>query len=59
MPKMSSSLIVAAAASTLALAALAYHGPAIERDARGGASVGPLKAELLAPSFTLPSLLPR
>ena len=59
MTKMSSTLIVAAAASTLATAALAYHAPAIERHARNGASMGPQKAELLAPSLTLPTLLPR
>ena len=57
MTKMSSTLIVAAAASTLAMAALAYHAPAIERQTQNGASMGPLKAETLAPSFTLPTLL--
>ena len=59
MPKMSATLIVSAAASTLAMTALALHAPAIERSAQGGASIVPAMAELPAPSFALPALLPR
>ena len=48
MPKMSSQLTFAAAASTLALVALAIGSPRIERDARGAASLVPAVAEMPA-----------
>ncbi len=56
MPKMSSQLTLAAAASTLALAAFALSSPSIGRDAHGAASMVPAVAEMPAP-LSLPSLL--
>ena len=46
MNKMSTQLTLAAAASTLALVALAIGSPVIERDAHGPASMVPAVAEL-------------
>lgn len=56
MTKMSTQLTLAAAASTLALVALAIGSPVIERDARGTSSMVPAVAEMPAP-LSLPSLL--
>ncbi len=56
MPRMSSQLTLAAAASTLALVALAIGSPSIGRDAHGAASMVPAVAEMPAP-LSLPSLL--
>jgi hypothetical protein len=59
MPKMSSKLMFSAAASTLAMAALALGAPQVEFAAQNGAGSSPLEAGLPAPSLALPYLLPR
>lgn len=51
MTKMSRKLVLSAAASTLAMAALALSSPAVRHDATGGASPIPALAELPAPSI--------
>lgn len=51
MMKMSRKLILSAAASTLATAALALGSPAVQHDATGGASPLPVVAGLPAPSI--------
>lgn len=51
MTKMSRKLILSAAASTLAMAALALSSPAVRHDANNGASPIPAVAELPAPSI--------
>jgi hypothetical protein len=56
MRKMSSQLIVAATASTLAMAAFALTAPVVEHGSQSGASVVPAVAGLPAPT-SLPSFL--
>jgi hypothetical protein len=56
---MSPKLIFSAAASTLAMAALALVAPSVQDVAHNGAGSSPIEAELPAPSFALPYLLPR
>jgi hypothetical protein len=59
MRKMSPKLIFSAAASTVAMAALALVAPSVQDVAHNGAGSSPLEAGLPAPSFALPYLLPR
>ena len=59
MPKMSSKLMFSAAASTLAMAALALGAPGVQQAAYDGAGSSPLEAGLPAPQLALPYLLPR
>ena len=56
---MSLKLIISAAASTLAMAALAIGAPGVRHSAHDGASLSPAIAGVPAPSVTLPFFLPR
>lgn len=57
MPKMSNQLAIAAAASTLALAAFALDAPSARHGNANGAGLMSASAALPTPSYSLPALL--
>lgn len=60
MPKPSNQLLFSAAASVLALAALALSAPSIGEGSRSGAGLIPVEASIEFPHLPgLPSILPR
>ena len=59
MAGMSTKLTLSAAASALAMAALALGAPSVQHGASNGAGSSPIEAGLPAPSFALPFQLPR